>query len=198
MIFLDTSFIVSYYNERDDNHLNACEIMEKIKEGAYGGVCFNDYIFDECATVLFVRLKALDKTIEICNGLRGVKRFCVDDSVFEKTYRISVDDDVDSGIYPITITAYYDNKESDEETIDLTIDDCVMSRTVTPVQTQPVDVVTTEATSVPLVTKQEKEPIMINFRETSEYLTLLAILFVILLGGVIYAIGAMIILAKRR
>src|SRR3989304_479092 len=56
MIVLDTSFIVSYFNTRDQNHLKAVKLMKKIHEP----LCITDYIFGEVVTVSLIRLKSFD------------------------------------------------------------------------------------------------------------------------------------------
>ena len=43
MIILDTSFIVSYYNVRDENHLKAAELMEGIADLRFGPIHITDY-----------------------------------------------------------------------------------------------------------------------------------------------------------
>lgn len=70
MIILDTSFIASFYNIRDENHKKATEIMREIVKGKYGPLYITDYIFDESVTIIFIRLKNLDRTIEIGETLR--------------------------------------------------------------------------------------------------------------------------------
>jgi len=115
-----------------------------------------------------------------------------DDSVYDKTIRLLVDNDVRAGTYPIDVKAYYDGKEGDEETLYLTVEKCV--DVVTSVGAEDVDVITTKDK----ITKPEPAVTKISFRDTSEYLTLMAILFVILLGGVVFLIGAAIILIKKK
>ena len=115
-----------------------------------------------------------------------------DDSVFEKTYRLQIDDDVMPGVYPITVTAYYDGKKSDEETVDLTVEKCI--DTIMPLEKELVQVITTTDKAVkpaePSVTK-------ISFKDSSEYITLLAIVFILLLGGAVFLVGAVVILMKK-
>lgn len=88
MIFLDTSFIVSFYNEGDENHMKAIEIMYELIKDKYGDVAINDYIFNECATVLFARLKNLEKTVIICERIKKIRIFRVDEKLFEESWQI--------------------------------------------------------------------------------------------------------------
>lgn len=53
-VFADTSFLVSYYNEHDNNHNNARTITKSL-EGENILWVISDYIFDEFLTVLLVR-----------------------------------------------------------------------------------------------------------------------------------------------
>ncbi len=61
MIILDTSFIVSYFNTRDQNHSKAVRLMKKIHEP----LCITDDIFGEVVTVSLIRLKSLDRASKI-------------------------------------------------------------------------------------------------------------------------------------
>lgn len=70
MILLDTSFIVAYYNIRDENHSKAEDLMEDLEAGKYGTLCITDYIFDESTTVAFIRLKSLSETVKIGELIR--------------------------------------------------------------------------------------------------------------------------------
>lgn len=70
MIILDTSFIVSYYNIRDENHKKAVELMKDITNRKYGNLYITDYVFDESVTVILIRLKNLSKTISIGELIR--------------------------------------------------------------------------------------------------------------------------------
>lgn len=89
MILLDTSFIVAYYNIRDENHSKATEIMKELEEGKYGDLCITDYIFDECITVTFVRLKNLEKTVEIGDTLRKLTQmFKIENDIFEDSWNL--------------------------------------------------------------------------------------------------------------
>ena len=88
MIILDTSFLVSFYNKDDDNYDKAWEIMQYLISGKYGDVCISDYIFDECVTVLFSRLKDLEKVAMICETIKKVKIFKVNSGLFDDSWRI--------------------------------------------------------------------------------------------------------------
>jgi predicted nucleic acid-binding protein len=55
MILLDSSLIVAYSNEVDENHLKSVEIMKRIDDDEFGMGIITDYIFDESVTVAMVR-----------------------------------------------------------------------------------------------------------------------------------------------
>ncbi|MDI6826532.1 MAG: PIN domain-containing protein [Candidatus Aenigmarchaeota archaeon] len=89
MIILDTSFIVSFYNVRDENHSKARNLMPDIIKGKFGFLHISDYIFDETITVIFIRLKNLTKTVNIGRYLRGsTKLLEVTSSNFEEAWTI--------------------------------------------------------------------------------------------------------------
>ena len=52
-IFLDTSFLVAFYNKRDQNHSQAWKFISETDIGI--SFIISDYIFDEVLTVLLVR-----------------------------------------------------------------------------------------------------------------------------------------------
>lgn len=89
MIILDTSFIVSFYNVRDENHLKARNLMPDIIKGKFGSLHISDYIFDETMTVIFIRLKNLRKTVEIGECLRrSAKLLEVGSANFEEAWKM--------------------------------------------------------------------------------------------------------------
>lgn len=89
MIFLDTSFLVSYKIENDGCHQAAVKIAEEIISGKYGSLIISDYIFDETVTVIFSRSKSLSIGIHTGNELRdSIEIIRVDDSIFENAWDI--------------------------------------------------------------------------------------------------------------
>ena len=70
MIVLDTSFIVAFYNTRDENHQKAIKLMDEITKGKYGKLYITDYIFDESITVVLIRLKSISETVKIGESIR--------------------------------------------------------------------------------------------------------------------------------
>ncbi|MEW6419229.1 MAG: PIN domain-containing protein [Nitrospirota bacterium] len=48
-VFVDTSALVAYFYNKDENHLEAKRILEKIKKEK-AVMLITDYIFDECIT----------------------------------------------------------------------------------------------------------------------------------------------------
>ena len=88
MIILDTSFLVSFYNIKDNNHTKAWNIMKELITEKYGDIAITDYVFDECATVLFSRLKDLRKTLIICESIKKATQFKIHDKLFENAWEI--------------------------------------------------------------------------------------------------------------
>ncbi len=89
MIILDSSFIVAYYNTADSNHNKAIGIMKGLGAGEYGDIFITDYIFDETVTVAFVRLKNLNKTVEIGGAVNSLaKTSYIGKDIFEDTWKL--------------------------------------------------------------------------------------------------------------
>ncbi|MBI2543418.1 MAG: type II toxin-antitoxin system VapC family toxin [Candidatus Aenigmarchaeota archaeon] len=87
MIILDTSFLVSYKIENDENHEKAAKIKGDIVDGKYGNPVISDYIFDETLTVVFVRSKNLSVAVEMGDELRNfVKIIKIGDDVLEGSW----------------------------------------------------------------------------------------------------------------
>ncbi len=89
MIFLGTSFIVSYKIENDENHEKAAGLMREIITGKYGKPAISDYIFDETVTVVFNKSKKLSIGINIGDELKSSAAIIkIDDSVFEEAWNL--------------------------------------------------------------------------------------------------------------
>src|SRR3989344_5083348 len=86
MVFLDSSFIISYINKRDNNHNLALKIMAKILSGNYGRIYLSDYVFSECATIFFKIFKDIKKTEIICRKLKEDMSFYIDKDIFELSF----------------------------------------------------------------------------------------------------------------
>ena len=118
-----------------------------------------------------------------------------DDVAQSESLTISVPTQQAPGIYPVTVKAYYDtNRLSDERTINLEVSDC-QQRTITPVFNEPIP---TNVVTIPSVTTSPSTPTTISFRDSSMYNTLLLSAFIILLGAVIFALGATVMLVRRK
>jgi|SRR3989344_509163 len=88
MIFLDSSFIISYEIENDQNHNKAVILMSKIRRRMYGPPVISEYIFDEVSTLLLVKLKDLNKVVERCELIKGLDMFRVNELIFEQAWKI--------------------------------------------------------------------------------------------------------------
>jgi len=64
MILLDSSLIVAYSNEADENHEKTLKIVKDLERGKYGTPIITDYILDEIVTVMLVKTKNLKKVLE--------------------------------------------------------------------------------------------------------------------------------------
>lgn len=89
MILLDASFIVSYLDYRDQNHGIALDIQKNIDSGRYGGMVMTDYVFDEVATVMLMKIKKASVVSNYCERLLNVVNLVnLDDHLFMDTLNI--------------------------------------------------------------------------------------------------------------
>ena len=89
MILLDSSFIIAYSNEIDENHNKAFQIVKDIDKGKYGTPIITDYIFDEVVTVVLIKTKNLAKVIELGETLlNATSLFKVDEDTFKLAWNI--------------------------------------------------------------------------------------------------------------
>ncbi len=125
-----------------------------------------------------------------------------DDNEYEKRYTFVIDDDLEQGSYPVTIEVEYDDgDEVETEILYLTVQKCAAvpeedeeeEEDIVDVQILPGD-----SDIYPTPTTVPKQPTTITFRDSGDYMTLLVIVMIILLGAVIYAIGAAVMILKRR
>ena len=86
-IFLDTSFLISYFNEDDHNHTKATFLMEKVTSDYYGTLYISDYIFDEYVTVLLARIKNLSIVSSCAENVKeGVHMISVEQQDFDDAW----------------------------------------------------------------------------------------------------------------
>lgn len=87
MIFVDSSFIISYEIEEDVNHTKADKMMGDILDGKYGKIFISNFIFDECVTVVFVKSKNLSLAIKSGENLkRSTELLEVDHTIFNGSW----------------------------------------------------------------------------------------------------------------
>jgi len=76
VILLDSSFLIAYYNIKDNNHQKTEETMLKIASGYYGQVQITDYIFDETVTYIAAKQgfeRAIKVGTTLLNGMEIVE-----------------------------------------------------------------------------------------------------------------------------
>lgn len=75
-ILIDSSVLVSAYNEDDKNHKTGLKILKDVEDRKYGEEYFiSDYIFDETVTVIFSKMGNKDVATKI--GTHLVSSFIV-------------------------------------------------------------------------------------------------------------------------
>lgn len=89
MILLDTSFLVAYFNRRDQNHKNARNIINDIVSKKFGSIYLTDYIFNETVTVSLIKTKDLNKTTSIGDYLlKSLEMIWIDENLFSEGWKI--------------------------------------------------------------------------------------------------------------
>ena len=89
MIFLDTSFLIAFYNNNDEHNPKAIKIIKDLISGLYGELLISDYIFDEFITVALIRLKNLSKIIQVGEDIRFFTHILkINEKLFEKSWQI--------------------------------------------------------------------------------------------------------------
>mgnify|MGYP001169426471 CR=1 FL=1 len=148
-----------------------------------------------------------DVTLEVLNGELGINSITTgeldegtDDNRMNKLVTASINSDAVSGIYPITVNAYYGSNLAESKTLNLEVQECELVKEVkkevraeVKEEKPRVEVIIPE----PKVEEKPEAPIEISFTDTDEYLTLLAILIVIFLGTVIFVVGAAFIVLRK-
>jgi hypothetical protein len=89
VILLDSSLIIAYSNEVDENHGKAKKVIGDVVRGKYGPPVITDYVFDEVVTVMLLRTKSLAHATKLGETLLGATRLVrIDDDLFEKAWAI--------------------------------------------------------------------------------------------------------------
>lgn len=88
MIILDTSFLISFLNRDDSNNQRALKLIKQIAEGHYGDILITDYIFNECATILGVRIKNFRTVLELCELISLLDVIKINEECFSLSWEI--------------------------------------------------------------------------------------------------------------
>lgn len=88
MIFLDSSFLISFEVEKDSNHDKAVKIMRDILSHKYGPPVISDYVFDETVTMTLAKTD-LKKAVTAGKGMKiSYEMKKVDEGLFEESWKI--------------------------------------------------------------------------------------------------------------
>jgi len=89
MIFLDSSFLIAYYNPSDEHKERAIKIMDDLIKGKYGSPIVSDYVFDEVVTLFFTRFKNKSLAISVGEILKGALEIInINGELFEESWEI--------------------------------------------------------------------------------------------------------------
>ncbi len=93
MILIDSNVIISYINKDDSKHKEALLLLNRIMNKEYGNYIISDYIFDEIATVAFLRtnrkeaFKIGDFLLENVDIIKIVNKLFFDSWTLFKQYK---------------------------------------------------------------------------------------------------------------
>ena len=89
MILLDSSLIVAYSNEADENHAKALKVVKDIDRGNHGTPVITDYIFDEVVTVMLAKTRDLARAIDLGEKLLNANLLLkIDEELFRLSWKI--------------------------------------------------------------------------------------------------------------
>lgn len=125
-----------------------------------------------------------------------------DDNTYEKILTLTIPEDFEAGVYAITATSFYDDKESETKTIELFVEDCVAEV----VEEEPeeeeedfvidiVDEIDIPDDIVPAEPIEEEE---VSFTKSSQFYTLMVIVIILVIGLIIFLVGAFVIKASKK
>ena len=89
MILIDTGILGALVNTKDENHDRAVRILDSVMKKKYGTPILTDYILDEVVTLLYIRTKRPELSIEIGTKIieeKFGKYFKIPKEVVEKTW----------------------------------------------------------------------------------------------------------------
>lgn len=89
MIIIDTGILAAFANEKDENHTKAIKVLDEIVEKKYGTPIITDYVLDEVVTLLYIRTKKVEISLDIGSKIieeKFGKYFKIPKEIVEKTW----------------------------------------------------------------------------------------------------------------
>ena len=84
LILLDSSLIVAYSNQADENHSKAKQVVEDVAKERYGTPVITDYVFDEVVTVMLARTRSLARATKLGETLLEATQLVrIDEDLFD-------------------------------------------------------------------------------------------------------------------
>ena len=120
-----------------------------------------------------------------------------DENVFAKTLTITLPDDFKAGTYPIVAKTYYDEKLSETKTVELVVEEC---KPVVEEPEEEEEIIDIEDIEIP-EDVEIAEPIeeeQLPFTSSSQFYTLLVIVIILVIGLIIFLVGAFVIKASKK
>lgn len=89
MILLDTSFLVAYFNQKDENHQKAMNVIHGVVGKKFGSPYMTDYIFGETVTVALIRMRNLDRATRIGKYLlEALETIRIEEDLFLEAWKM--------------------------------------------------------------------------------------------------------------
>ena len=89
-IFIDTSYLIGYYNKEDKHHQKAIGLSGIFSGKEFGTVYISDYIFTEAMNYLITRIKSRGLAIELAGYIFNseMEIIYMDKNIFQKSWEL--------------------------------------------------------------------------------------------------------------
>ena len=85
-VIIDSGIWIGFYNNRDEHHYKAVELMKEINTGTYGNLISTDYIIDESLNYCLVKYSP-DKSLFVGEAIMSTTEILkINQEIFDKSW----------------------------------------------------------------------------------------------------------------